>query len=792
VVANLLPGLREIRAPLISGYLWLAFLFLIFHEDLPTRAHSGQLQPLFSLADRLSAFGIATVSGVAAYLVGSAVQELIKLAGRLVSQERPLYGEAGTHLSDAGREDIRRYVGLRLQRVRGKLFQVAISPGEKGVDEEPGPLTIERELPLVRTLLLGERPELVREIDRLQAEADLRITVAFPLLFLAGFLAGEVALGWLAILPAALLLVAQGYQRQREAGDLLAKALRIGKADAPALESLEASADVVLDRIDLEEELDKKKDERHPMTEFRLGCLKANGEEFEAALVCLRFAAENDVVRAHSEIGDIYERRKEFDEAERAYRDGHARGDRKARQRLAALLSRLDRDEEALETVTLKEGEVGHEELGVEVPRKRNRETDYRRRTERGDAKAAINLGLLLRRRNDLAGAGSAFTKATNLDPMDAQAWVNLGFVEGEQGRFEEAVKAEERALELQEAQLGPDHLSVAMALGHLGVSVHSMGQYRRACELQERALAIREEHLGPDHFDVAVTLSNMGNALAGLGEFERSQKLLERSLAIKEKHQNPNQLSIAMTLSALGGLMHGLGRYERSQEILERALEIKEEQCGPEHFSVAIALGNLGRALLSRGRYEKARTFLERAITLAAEQLGEDNLYLADILRDHGELLEKDGDLGKALERYEQAVTITEKRAGTDHFFVASMLSAVGDVLRQIGDLPKSEKALRRALEISENADERNVPDLALILRALGKTLRARGSFGEARERIERAIKIQEESLGPGHPELAITLDAEADVLDDFGEEAAAQRTRERARRIRRENGIG
>ena len=158
MVANLLPGLREIRAPLISGYLWLIFLFLVFHSDLPTRAHAGDLEPLFDLADRLSTFGVAAVSGIAAYLVGSATQELIKLGGRIASSQRPLYGEAGTHLSEAGQEDIKRSVALRLQQVRGKLFQVAISPGEKGVEEEPASLTVERELPLIRTCSWASAP----------------------------------------------------------------------------------------------------------------------------------------------------------------------------------------------------------------------------------------------------------------------------------------------------------------------------------------------------------------------------------------------------------------------------------------------------------------------------------------------------------------------------------------------------------------------------------------------------------------------------------------------------------
>ncbi|MGH8742633.1 MAG: hypothetical protein ACREUN_17050, partial [Burkholderiales bacterium] len=301
MLASLLPGLREIRAPLVSGYLWLVFFFLALHDQLPSEADSDSvLQPLFGLGADLSTLGIATVSGVAAYLVGSAVQEMLKLLGRILSPQAPLYGEAGSRISAAGRSDIKETVRIRVQGIARRLHQVALSPGDKGIDE-PTPVTVERELPLVRTLLLGERRELVGEVDRLQAEADLRITVAFPLAALAVFLAAEVSPGWLALALPAVLLAVQGYQRQLEAGDLLAKALRIGKADAPALEALAAAADEALQRAELEGDLRKSMDGGDGMAAFRLGNLQASSDDFEAAVVSLEFAAQQGIVRAYAE-----------------------------------------------------------------------------------------------------------------------------------------------------------------------------------------------------------------------------------------------------------------------------------------------------------------------------------------------------------------------------------------------------------------------------------------------------------------------------------------------------------
>ena len=56
-----------------------------------------------------------------------------------------------------------------------------------------------------------------------------------------------------------------------------------------------------------------------------------------------------------------------------------------------------------------------------------------------------------------------------------------------------------------------------------------------RAKELLERALAIEEAAYGEDHVNVALTLGNLGLAYADLGDVARAKELYERALAIKE-----------------------------------------------------------------------------------------------------------------------------------------------------------------------------------------------------------------------------------------------------------------
>jgi len=757
VLTNLLPGLREIRAPLISGYLWLVFFFLAFHEDLPTRHDADStLMPLFDLGHDLSALGIATVSGVAAYLLGSAVQELLKLLAQLPPGQ-PLYAEAGTHLSSSGRLDVDRAVRLQTQAIQRKLFQVALSPGERGVDEEPSTENVEQELPLIRTLLLGEHSDLVGELDRLQAEADLRITVAVPIVAFAGLLCFAVSVGWLfALVPAALLL-AQGFQRQIEVGDLLAKALRIGKVNAPSLESLDASAVAAIERIELEEDLAKKvRDEQSPMAAFRLGNLQASGEDYEGAVRSLRFAAENEVFRAYAEVGFVYEALGQDGDAEQAYRDGEKRRDRRSTKRLAGLLRRLQRDEEALATESrpsAKEREPGKAMAADEISI-----TEYEKRIDEGEVKAAINLGLLRQRRDEWAASIDAYERATKLDDEDAQAWLALGNAFRHLGRAGEAEVAFVRARALLELSFGGEHLEVAEALSGLGAAKNELGQFGEAQELFERALKIQEKEVGGDTVEAAFSLSGLAVAHNGRGELDRGVDLMGRALRIEEQELGPEAPSVATSLQSLAAMVVQAGDYVKAKALLDRAVEIQEASPSVSDGDLAYALDTLGVYWDTVGRYQEGLELHERAIDLQERELPPEHLEVMMSQVCRADSLHGLGRYAQARDILQWVIPVFEQTYSPDHVFLVDPLVVYSKSLVALGDAEAGESLAERAFQNTlSTGSGPGLRGKALV--SGGRALNGLGSYDEAVSCFERALEAQESAFGRDHLYLAITL---------------------------------
>lgn len=71
LLANLLPGLRELRAPLAAGYVWLLGIWLLFHDEVHKRHASGAIGAVLTIREQLGPVGLISAATFSAYVVGS-------------------------------------------------------------------------------------------------------------------------------------------------------------------------------------------------------------------------------------------------------------------------------------------------------------------------------------------------------------------------------------------------------------------------------------------------------------------------------------------------------------------------------------------------------------------------------------------------------------------------------------------------------------------------------------------------------------------------------------------------
>jgi hypothetical protein len=206
MLSSLVPGLRELRAPLTSGYLWLVLAWMAFRDRVPTRAEvdAPALDRLYELQPLITQFGTLAAVSVAAYVVGSLAIDIVGSLGEMVMRKlRP-----GLWMTDAGK---------RL------LDDLVVSTPALSRDSALRWIQGNREF--LKTQLLDLNPALHSEVDRPDAEAAFRWAACAPLTLIFAYLAATVSLGWLAgeVLP--LLLGWQSLTMTRSANGALVIAI---------------------------------------------------------------------------------------------------------------------------------------------------------------------------------------------------------------------------------------------------------------------------------------------------------------------------------------------------------------------------------------------------------------------------------------------------------------------------------------------------------------------------------------------------------------------------------------
>lgn len=310
MLSTILPGVREIRTPLVTGCLWFAVVWLALAPTLRASESTDRLLERTRLLDLpqplLNAAGL-----VVAYLVGSLLTVRTSQFGRLRDHietriARIILGWYNT-------EPQKGLLRKTLQRIAGSgPLRRFTAEGENSIPRPDGYDTLAEWLqnefesyiqkgfvPVTRTAVLGgpygsglhgifdsapltsngyrttlgltdpsrtlldlfvrevarerteaetriqmRHPELYAEIDRLRAEAELRLSLFWPVVALGAVLCWVWSPWALLLLPAALLMAKQGKQSLLRSSDKTWAAVIAGEVSTPVLDQVSSSDSV--------------------------------------------------------------------------------------------------------------------------------------------------------------------------------------------------------------------------------------------------------------------------------------------------------------------------------------------------------------------------------------------------------------------------------------------------------------------------------------------------------------------------------------------------------------------
>lgn len=272
MLGNLLPGVREVRTPLATGYLWLLILWLWlpahFKEIPPISGVPGDIAHLAHYGGRVSVgiaisfiayligilsqflnFPLVRIGTFAAYLptlitstqrrfsldlfIISAAVAMVPIPTPALDNEED---EQARHDSEYQRKlalEAGRFSAKGIVSLQNFIADVSKKPDRSKWNKQDYEFLtyLIREVPNEGNALVGRENELYSVYDRLISEYQFRIGISLPLTALITTLAIRWSLLWLLATLPLLVLLAAGSQQRMAAGDILADAVRLKRIE---------------------------------------------------------------------------------------------------------------------------------------------------------------------------------------------------------------------------------------------------------------------------------------------------------------------------------------------------------------------------------------------------------------------------------------------------------------------------------------------------------------------------------------------------------------------------------
>jgi hypothetical protein len=255
MLANLLPGLRDLRTPLAVGYLWLSALWLLVHAHIPRSIAeaSGPLRSFYELGSFVGNAAVLAALSFIAYLLGSLLLVRISPRAYVFAENEPFtkgsIEPAPIPTSNTGIISfiLGSYRGKSLYRQLSTFVEARLREAAEDLGHYYGPsreLDVEiryiqeiaTDLGAVSIQLQAKNRDLWDTHDRYTAEAQFRLGIAVPLVAIIVISAIQSTLFWLFLIIVPLWLSILSYRLSFEAISTLVQAVVLKIVEPPAVE----------------------------------------------------------------------------------------------------------------------------------------------------------------------------------------------------------------------------------------------------------------------------------------------------------------------------------------------------------------------------------------------------------------------------------------------------------------------------------------------------------------------------------------------------------------------------
>ncbi len=188
------------------------------------------------------------------------------------------------------------------------------------------------------------------------------------------------------------------------------------------------------------------------------------------------------------------------------------------------------------------------------------------------------------------------------------------------------AAEQYQRAREIRERILGPDHPDTLVCVNGLGIGYMMQGRLQESANLYEALLPICKAKFGPDAVLTLQCMNNLGMALDTLGRLNESLSIHKEVFSICKANFGPDHRNTLKAMTNLAGVYDSLVLNDEALELRKETLERSRSKYGPDDAGTLMAMQNLGNSYRKFGRFADALRLDQECLLRRTTVLGVDH----------------------------------------------------------------------------------------------------------------------------------------------------------------------
>jgi len=272
------------------------------------------------------------------------------------------------------------------------------------------------------------------------------------------------------------------------------------------------------------------------------------------------------------------------------------------------------------------------------------------------------------------------------------------------QGKYEEAIKTIEKALEI--LRMTGQSLELARAHYNLAVVYNYLSQSDKVEENSKQSLEIYCQCSGPRHPEAACVYDMLGTVNLNKGYNEKALKNYRRSLKIRETFLDKIHPDLASSYENIGIIFYKNGNYQQALEFYNKSLEMRKSFFTENHLDIASSYNNIGITYYEQANYTLALENFEKSLNIRLKFYGqEDHTEVASSYNNLGNVYESMGEFSKAIDCLNNSLKIRIKCLGENHIEVSAAYNNLAAIYHHLGQHKNAFENYIKSLRIFEAA---------------------------------------------------------------------------------------